>query len=68
MSIMTAYDDISVTIEDCENVPISAILILPGGMVDVALSEFGASIVAVCLDEAQSLPVLHESLKSTGTS
>ncbi|MEJ2550623.1 MAG: hypothetical protein P8Z34_08065 [Anaerolineales bacterium] len=41
-------------IEDCENALIPTIRILPGGMVDVALSEFGATLVDVYLDGAPS--------------
>jgi hypothetical protein len=51
VTMTTAVDDMTVMIEDCENVLLSAIPILSGGMVDIALSEFGASIVDVCLDE-----------------
>jgi hypothetical protein len=49
-----AFDDTTVMFEDCENALIPTIRILPGGMVDVALSEFGATLVDVYLDGAPS--------------
>ena len=47
MSTINEFDEISAMIEDCEPVLFSAIPILPGGMVDIALSELGAVIVDV---------------------
>ena len=60
MSICNEFDDISLTIADYENVLLSAIPILPGGMVDVALSELGAAIVDVCLVEEETPFLLAE--------
>ena len=54
MSNCNELDDFSIRIEDCENVLLSAIPILPGGMVDIALSELGAAIVDVCLVEEET--------------
>ncbi len=65
---MTAFDDITVTIEVDENELLSTIPILPGGMVDVALSEFGASIVDVCLDEVLNSLDPDEPVDSTSFS
>jgi len=68
MATMTAFDDTTVTFEDCESVLLSAIPFLPGGMVDLALSGFGASLVDVCLVEAQSPLAPHEPVDSASVS
>lgn len=47
MSTFNDFDEIAATIDDGEPVLLSAILILPGGMVDIALSELGAVIVDI---------------------
>lgn len=58
MSTCNEFDDISVTSEDCEKPLLSAIPIPPGGMVDIALNELGATIVDVDLVEEEEIPLL----------
>ncbi len=59
MSTFNDFDEIAAMIEDCEPVLLSAIPILPGGMVDIALSDLGAVIVDV---EEETALVLAETV------
>ncbi len=59
MSSFNEFDELAATFEDCEPLLLSAIPILPGGMVDIALSELGAVIVDV---EEEAYLVLAETI------
>ena len=58
MSTYDTLDYVSETIDDSEDMFLSAIPIIPEGMVDVALSELGAVLIDVFFVEKET-PLFH---------